>query len=199
MTLDAVCWTQGPDKIGDYLSQQLRWRRSFIIDCFGGLTHMWRLNPSIGIHYCSLCMFVVAYPALLVGSIIHGKLFALLTRQVVIAAVLGLVYYWKARKLKLDVVHPLALVPAALVVPVLYALVTPLALFTLDSGSWETRDHDESTADDRAVAEGGVVEPVAAVNSAPVAVAAAAVTVASATAQVAQVASATGRFELPAA
>ncbi len=201
MTLDSVCWTQAPNKIGDYLSQQLRWRRSFIIDCFGGLSHMWRLNPIIGIHYFSLCMFVVAYPALLMSSIIHGTLFVLLTRQVIIAAVLGLVYYWKAKKLGLEVVHPLSLVPAALVVPVLYALITPLALFTLDSGSWETRDHDDAATDDRgALGEGGVVEPVAGINSAPITVAAtAAVSVATATAQVAQVASATGRFELPAA
>jgi cellulose synthase/poly-beta-1,6-N-acetylglucosamine synthase-like glycosyltransferase len=201
MTLDSVCWTQAPNKLNDYLSQQLRWRRSFIIDCFGGLTHMWRLNPIIGIHYFSLCMFVVAYPALLMSSIMKGTLFKLLTRQVVIAGILGVVYYFKAKKLKLEVVHPLSLIPAALVVPVLYALITPLAFFTLDSGSWETRDHDDATtADDRAVARGGVVEPVAGVNSAPIAVAStAAVTVATASAQVAQVASATGRFELPAA
>ncbi len=201
MTLDAVCWTQAPSKFADYLSQQLRWRRSYIIDCFGGLTHMWRLNPIIGIHYFSLCGFVVAYPALLMSSIIHGTLFSLLTRQVVIAAVLGLVYHWKARRLKLDVVHPLALVPAALVVPVLYALMTPLAFFTLDSGSWETRDHDEvEPADDEWVTnEAGVVlEPMTSVASAPVTsvATAAAVTVVAATAQVA---SATGRFELPAA
>jgi cellulose synthase/poly-beta-1,6-N-acetylglucosamine synthase-like glycosyltransferase len=200
MTLDSVCWTQAPARLGDYLSQQLRWRRSFIIDCFGGLTHMWRLNPIIGIHYFSLCMFVVAYPALLMSTIMKGTLFKLLTRQVIIAGLLGVIYYVKAKKLKLEVVHPLALIPAALVVPVLYALITPLALFTLDSGSWETRAHDDATADDRATAEGGVVEPVAGVNSAPVAVAStAAVSVATATAQVAQVASATGRFELPAA
>jgi cellulose synthase/poly-beta-1,6-N-acetylglucosamine synthase-like glycosyltransferase len=201
MTLDSVCWTQAPSRLNDYLSQQLRWRRSFIIDCFGGLTHMWRLNPIIGIHYFSLCMFVVAYPALLMSTIMKGTLFKLLTRQVVIAGILGIIYYFKAKKLKLEVVHPLALIPAALVVPVLYALITPLAFFTLDSGSWETRDHDDAaTADDRALAAaGGVVEPVAGVNSAPVAVAATAVTVATATAQVAQVASATGRFELPAA
>jgi hypothetical protein len=31
--------------------------------------------------------------------------------------------------------------------PITYALLTPLALFTLDSGSWETRGHDSSTAD----------------------------------------------------
>jgi cellulose synthase/poly-beta-1,6-N-acetylglucosamine synthase-like glycosyltransferase len=98
MTLDSVCWTQAPNKLNDYLSQQLRWRRSFIIDCFGGLTHMWRLNPIIGIHYFSLCMFVVAYPALLMSSIMKGTLFKLLTRQVVIAGILGIIYYFKAKK-----------------------------------------------------------------------------------------------------
>ena len=30
-------------------------------------------------------------------------------------------------------------IPAALVMPVTYVLFTPLALFTLDSSSWETR------------------------------------------------------------
>lgn len=29
-----------------------------------------------------------------------------------------------------------------LLMPVTYGLLTPLALFTLDSGSWETRGHD---------------------------------------------------------
>lgn len=197
MTLDAVCWTQAPGRLTDYLSQQLRWRRSYIIDCFGALTHMWRLNPIIGIHYFSLCGFVIAYPALLASSIIHGTLFALLTRQVILAAILGLVYHWKAKRLGLEVVHPLALVPAALVVPVLYALMTPLALFTLDSGSWETRAHDEVDSDERrGLPADGVVEAVPAVAPAQVAVAATAVTVAT---TAAQVAGATGRFELPAA
>jgi hypothetical protein len=31
--------------------------------------------------------------------------------------------------------------------PITYALLTPLALFTLDSGSWETRGHDASADD----------------------------------------------------
>jgi hypothetical protein len=161
---------------------------------------MWRLNPIIGVHFFSLCGILLAYPALLMSSIIHGTLFKLLTRQVILAAILGLVYQWKARKLNIDTVHPFALIPAALVVPVVYALMTPLALFTLDSGSWETRDHDEVEPDDSrglAVDGGSVADPVAAVASAPVA-AATAVTVATATAT-AQVAGATGRFELPAA
>jgi hypothetical protein len=32
--------------------------------------------------------------------------------------------------------------PLSLLMPVTYALLTPLALFTLDSGSWETRGHE---------------------------------------------------------
>ncbi len=31
--------------------------------------------------------------------------------------------------------------------PVTYALLTPLALFTLDSGSWETRGHAETVTE----------------------------------------------------
>lgn len=39
-------------------------------------------------------------------------------------------------------VGALSFVAQALVMPVTYGLLTPLALFTLDSGSWETRGHD---------------------------------------------------------
>lgn len=195
MTLDAVCWTHAPTSIQDYLSQQLRWRRSNIVDYVGGLSHIWRLNPVIAVHYFSLCGLLLAYPALLMSAIIHGTLFSMMLRQVVIAAVLGLFYYWKAGKLPMERVHPLAFVPMALVVPVIYALMTPLALFTLDSGSWETRGHDDVEPEDDERLTEGVVEPVSAMASSPVTVSAAA-SVAVATASVA---SATGRFELPAA
>jgi cellulose synthase/poly-beta-1,6-N-acetylglucosamine synthase-like glycosyltransferase len=197
MTLDAVCWTHAPTRIQDYLSQQLRWRRSNIVDYVGGLSHIWRLNPVIAVHYFSLCGLLLAYPALLMSAIVHGTLFSMIVRQVVIAAVLGLVYYWKAGKLPMERVHPLAFVPMALVVPVIYALMTPLALFTLDSGSWETRGHDD--VEPEAVPVDGVVEPGSVVASAPVAVTAAASAAVSVAAAATQVANATGRFELPAA
>jgi hypothetical protein len=197
MTLDAVCWTHAPTRIQDYLSQQLRWRRSNIVDYVGGLSHIWRLNPVIAVHYFSLCGLLLAYPALLMSAIVHGTLFSMIVRQVVIAAVLGLVYYWKAGKLPMERVHPLAFVPMALVVPVIYALMTPLALFTLDSGSWETRGHDD--VEPEAVPVDGVVEPGSVVASAPVAVTAAASAAVSVAAAATQVSNATGRFELPAA
>ncbi len=201
MTLEATCFTHAPTKVGEYLSQQLRWRRSNIVDYVGGLSHIWRLNPVIAVHYFSLCGLLLAYPALLMSAIVHGTLFTLMVRQALIAAVLGGFYYWKAgRTPGFERVHPLAFVPMALVVPVIYALMTPLALFTLDSGSWETRGHDEVEPDSEGRLPDAVVEPVPALASSQVTVTAAAASAAvSVAAATASVASATGRFELPAA
>ena len=143
MTLKAVCWTAAPTRLQDYFSQQLRWRRSNIVDYIGALSHVWRLNPVIAVHYFSLFAMLLAYPALLMTAIAKGQLFSMMTRQVIVAAIIGVGYWWKARKLPIDRVHPLWFVPIALVLPVIYAIMTPLALFTLDSGSWETRHHQE--------------------------------------------------------
>jgi hypothetical protein len=41
-------------------------------------------------------------------------------------------------------VGPLSFIPLSLLMPVTYALLTPLALFTLDTASWETRNHEET-------------------------------------------------------
>jgi len=192
MTLQAVCWTHAPTTLMSYFSQQLRWRRSNIVDYAGGFSHVWRLNPIVAVHYFSLFGLLLAYPALLMSAIVTGRVYSMIVRQVVIAAVLGLVYWWKARKLPVDRVHPLAFVPLALVLPVIYALMTPLALFTLDSGSWETRSHDGREPGDQDL---DTVEPTLApaVAPAPVPAPVASVAVAS------KVAAATSRAELPAA
>jgi hypothetical protein len=151
----------------------------------------------IAVHYFSLSALLLAYPALLMSAIVHGTLFSIMLRQVVIATLLGVAYWWKAGKLPMERVHPLAFIPMALIVPVIYALLTPLALFTLDSGSWETRGHDEATPDEApGVRVDGVAEPMSAASSG---VAAAATAAASVAVAASSVASATGRFELPAA
>ncbi len=148
MTLDAVCWTEAPTRLMDYFSQQLRWRRSNVVDYVGGMTHVWRLNPIIAVHYFTLFGMLIAYPALLASAIMSGDLFSMLARQVLLAVVFGMGYWWKARKMPMEVVSPLALIPLALILPVIYALLTPLAFFTLDSGSWETRKHEDTTEAD---------------------------------------------------
>jgi hypothetical protein len=69
----------------------------------------------------------------------------------------GLVYRWRARKLpKEERVGALAFAPLSFLMPITYALLTPLALFTLDTSSWETRGHEETAEPETAPA----VEPV---------------------------------------
>jgi cellulose synthase/poly-beta-1,6-N-acetylglucosamine synthase-like glycosyltransferase len=152
MTLDAVCCTFVPTTLSGYFSQQLRWRRSNIVDYVGGIAHVWRLNPIIAIHFCSLFALLLAYPALISKSILAHKFYPLLAYHVWTAFLLGVVYRWKVRKLPAsERVSAIAFMPLSLILPVIYALLTPLALFTLDSGSWETRGHgDGDEADDRA-------------------------------------------------
>ena len=180
MTLDAVCWTEAPTKLMDYFSQQLRWRRSNIVDYVGGMTHVWRLNPLIAVHYFTLFLMLLFYPALLVSAIVGGHLFPMLARQVLLAVVFGMGYWWKARKMPMDMVSPLALIPLALILPVIYALLTPLAFFTLDSGSWETRKHEDVVEEDEEDEEGegegvmvasssGLASVASSVSSGPVA------------------------------
>ena len=60
----------------------------------------------------------------------------------VVVACFGLYYRWRVRNVPAEErVSAIAFVPIAFLMPVTYALMTPLALFTLDSGSWETRGH----------------------------------------------------------
>ncbi|HVV86184.1 MAG TPA: glycosyltransferase [Kofleriaceae bacterium] len=183
MSLDAVCWTEAPTKLMDYFSQQLRWRRSNVVDYVGGMTHVWQLNPIVAVHYFTLFAMLIAYPALLASAIASDHIFPMLGRQVLLAVVFGMGYWWKARKLPMDRVSPLALVPLALILPVIYALLTPLALFTLDSGSWETRHHEAVETDEPREGEpagesalgagaGAVAATVAAVASGPATVSA---------------------------
>jgi N-acetylglucosaminyltransferase len=57
-------------------------------------------------------------------------------------ALFGLYYRWRVRhKPAEERVSALALLPLAVVMPLSYVLQTPLALFSLDSASWETRNH----------------------------------------------------------
>jgi len=64
-----------------------------------------------------------------------------------LVAAFGLYYRIRVRKAAPEErVSALAFLPIAFLMPVTYALMTPLALFTLDSGSWETRGHGEADA-----------------------------------------------------
>jgi cellulose synthase/poly-beta-1,6-N-acetylglucosamine synthase-like glycosyltransferase len=139
-TLDAVCYTKAPNTITKYFAQQLRWRRSNLIDFFGGLSHAWRLHPLVAVHYLSLFAMLMAYPVVILFNLINESFWELAAFNLLILGVFGVAYYWGTRDLPKNLrVHPLYFLPMSVVMPVTYLLYTPLALFTLDSSSWETR------------------------------------------------------------
>jgi N-acetylglucosaminyltransferase len=142
MTHDAICRTFVPTTLTGYFSQQLRWRRSNIVDYVGGISHVWRLNPIIAIHFFSLFGLLIAYPALVARSLFSGSFWPLMTAHIATTVGMGLIYRWRVRKEAPETrVGALSFVPMSFIMPVVYGLLTPVALFTLDSSSWETRKH----------------------------------------------------------
>ncbi len=143
MTLDARCRTFVPATLSAYFSQQLRWRRSNIVDYAGAFSHVWRLNPVLAIHFFAQFALLIAYPLAVIRALASHKFFPALQIHLGAVAVFGLYYAIRVRKQPAsEKVGPLSFMPLSLLMPITYALLTPLALFTLDSGSWETRGHE---------------------------------------------------------
>lgn len=141
-TMEALCYTVAPNTMSKYFSQQLRWRRSNIVDFIGGISHAWRLHPLVCVHYLSLGAILIAYPLMVIQKIVNGAFWDLGVFHVVILATIAAVYFVLSRNVPKEYrVHPLWFLSMAFVMPVTYILLTPLALFTLDSSSWETRGH----------------------------------------------------------
>jgi cellulose synthase/poly-beta-1,6-N-acetylglucosamine synthase-like glycosyltransferase len=145
MTLDARCRTFVPSTLSAYFSQQLRWRRSNIVDYAGGFSHVWRLNPVLAIHFFSLFALLLVYPVAVIRALAAHKFFPALVLHTEAVVFFGMLYRWRNRKLpRAERVGALSFIPLSLLMPVTYALLTPLALFTLDTASWETRNHEET-------------------------------------------------------
>ena len=144
MTMDAMCFTKAATNMRGYFNQQLRWKRSNIVDFLGGISHAWRLHPLLCIQYLSLLMLLVIYPFIIVFHVLSGDFFQLATMHVAVIACFSLVYYFAPSVRALPPwlrVHPIAFLPMAVLMPVAYLLLTPLGLFTLDTAAWETRGH----------------------------------------------------------
>ena len=102
-------------------------------------------QPLVAVHYVSLCSLLVAYPMVIVHKLANGSFLELTVVHLGVLGALGTLYGWGAHIYpEAQRVHPLNLVPMIVVMPVTYILLTPLALFTLDSSSWETRKHQGS-------------------------------------------------------
>ncbi len=147
ITLAARCRTFVPRTLGAYFSQQLRWRRSNLVDYTGGLAHIWKLNPLIAINYFAMFVVLIGYPIAVVRALGAKMFFPAVVGHLHVLLVFGLYYRWRVRTwAPADRVGALSFLPQSLVMPITYALLTPLALLTLDSTSWETRGHPSGVA-----------------------------------------------------
>lgn len=144
MTMDAMCFTKAATTMKAYFNQQLRWKRSNIVDFIVGLPHAWKLHPLLCLQYLSMILLLLVYPFIIAQHVIEGQFFELTFFHVQLIALFGLIYYFAPSVRRLPPwlrVHPIAFMPMAVLMPVAYLLLTPLGLFTLDSSSWETRGH----------------------------------------------------------
>jgi len=149
MTMDAMCFTKAAVDLKGYFSQQLRWKRSNIVDFGGGITHAWRLHPLLCIQYLSMMMLLLVYPFLIVQHVLEGEFLDLAMMHLGVIAAFSMVYYFSPSVRKLPPwlrVHPIAFLPMTVLMPVAYLMLTPLGLFTLDTASWETRGHLQGAA-----------------------------------------------------
>ncbi len=148
MTMDAICFTKAPTTLRGYFHQQLRWKRSNVVDFIIGIGHAWRLHPLLCLHYLSLIALLAVYPVVIAVHLGRGEFLPLVTFHLSLVAMFGLLYHLAPSVRRLPPwlrVHPIAFLPMAILMPVAYLLLTPLGMFTLDSASWETRGHVGAT------------------------------------------------------
>ena len=89
MTMDAICYTKVPTTLHSYFNQQLRWKRSNIIDFTCGLGHAWRLHPIIGVHYLSMFVLLLVYPFVIFVHVDRGDFFSLVAFHICVMVELG--------------------------------------------------------------------------------------------------------------
>ncbi|MBA2543916.1 MAG: glycosyltransferase [Deltaproteobacteria bacterium] len=144
MTMKAMCFTKAAHTLQGYFNQQLRWKRSNIVDFVVGVGHAWTLHPLLCLQYLSMLLLLIVYPFVIISHVTRGDFFDLAMFHVAVIALFSLVYYFAPSVRALPPwlrVHPIAFLPMAVLMPVAYLLLTPLGMFTLDSSSWETRGH----------------------------------------------------------
>jgi hypothetical protein len=140
--MKAMCFTKAANTLKGYFNQQLRWKRSNIVDFIIFTMDAWKLHPLMCVQYLSMLALLLIYPFLIITHLIAGQFFQLVMFHCAIIALFGCIYYFAPSIRRLPPwlrVHPLSFLPMAVMMPAAYIILTPLGLFTLDSSSWETR------------------------------------------------------------
>jgi cellulose synthase/poly-beta-1,6-N-acetylglucosamine synthase-like glycosyltransferase len=140
LCFNARCFTKAPATIGNYLNQQLRWRRSNIVDFITAIPNLNKFNPVVLVHYMSVALLLLFYPLFLVSQIMHLGFIIPMLEHGLLVTVFALAYELNKAKLPAFArTSGIWFLTMAFVFPVMYITMTPLALATLGTSSWETR------------------------------------------------------------
>jgi len=140
LTFDAQCYTKAPTNMASYISQQLRWRRSNMIDFFTAIPNLNKFNFYVAVHYVAMAMLLLFYPMVLLVEFIRLGFMIPFILHALLASCFAIAYETQKHKVpemaRTDGIWFMAM---ALIFPVVYLTLNPLALATLGTTSWETR------------------------------------------------------------
>jgi cellulose synthase/poly-beta-1,6-N-acetylglucosamine synthase-like glycosyltransferase len=140
LCFQAQCYTKAPATIPNYLSQQLRWRRSNLIDFITAIPHLGRFHPFVLVHYCSMALLLMFYPLTLASQVARLGFIIPMMEHALLVTIFALAYELNKHKLpEMARTSGVWFLSMAAVFPVMYLTMTPLALATLGTTSWETR------------------------------------------------------------
>ena len=140
LCFSARCFTKAPTHMGAYLNQQLRWRRSNMIDLLTAIPHLSKFNPMVLIHYVSMGTLLFFYPFFLLSKCLEMQFVMPMIMHALVVTVFAVCYEFSKHSLpEFAQTNGLWFLVMAAVFPVVYLTMTPLGMFTLGTTSWETR------------------------------------------------------------
>ncbi len=140
LTFDAQCYTKAPATMANYISQQLRWRRSNMVDLLTAIPNMNKFNPYVLVHYVAMGMLLLFYPMVLLVEFMRLGFMIPMMMHSLLAAGFGLAYELNKHKVpQMARTNGIWFMMMAFIFPVVYLTLNPLAMATLGTTSWETR------------------------------------------------------------
>lgn len=140
LCFQAQCFTRAPATLANYLSQQLRWRRSNLIDFITAIPFLGRFHPLVLVHYMSMALLLMFYPLTLASQVVRLGFVIPMIEHALLVTVFALAYELNKHKLPaMARTSGVWFLSMAFVFPVMYLTMTPLAMATLGTTSWETR------------------------------------------------------------
>lgn len=140
LCFSARCFTKAPTNMGAYLNQQLRWRRSNMIDLITAIPHLYKFNLFVLIHYLSMGTLLFFYPLFLLVKCLELQFVMPMLWHALLVTIFAIAYELNKHTLpKFAQASGLWFLVMAAVFPVVYLTMTPLGMFTLGTTSWETR------------------------------------------------------------